>query len=319
MTAWNLQLSVRGSLCAVALSLFAGWATADPAALDCEEHCDRSGAGIAALLYLAGGLAGAVTVGATLYWGPGTILNLLRGRRWDDSRGVNSWLTVLMVYPVVMLVSVPALMVIGLIDRWISPVSWVLIVSVLGAWWAFLIYRFSSTLSATATASASAMERSDGASATGVSPRPTPPDAPGRDVRRGDIREVSSRAVHGRAPFSFSDTNSTVTPEQRLSIAEYVGRSNDLAVQQTRQTTTKPHEPASTAHEPEPLLPRPGGAEQDLALRRALSNLAAVSREQRADLQSQIRREVEALEKRDLPIGEVIVELQRIAHRAPFQ
>jgi hypothetical protein len=145
------------------------------------------------------------------------------------------------------------------------------------------------------------------------------------------IREVTHRTVHGRAQIAPSDPALQMTAEQRQAISDHVRLSNESAVEKARRrsvaSTPAPAEQLDALDSPQArgaeVLPRPSEQQssqdateikraQDIALRRALANLAAASRGRRADRRTQIERDVAALEQRGTPVEEVIIELQRL-------
>jgi len=143
------------------------------------------------------------------------------------------------------------------------------------------------------------------------------------------IREVTHRAVHGRAQIAPDEPDLQMTAEQRQAISDHVRLSNESAVEKARRrsvaSTPAPAEQLDALVSPQgrgaEVLPGPSeqqssqdGADlkraQDIALRRAVANLATASREQRTERRAQIELAVAALEQRGLSVDEVILELQ---------
>ncbi len=149
------------------------------------------------------------------------------------------------------------------------------------------------------------------------------------------VQSPTQRQASGSGALELSDPPPPLTEEVRRSIHDHVQRSNDLAVERAlaageaaaNHVGPSDHGEKSRLTSPPaalpPVLPSTSDAEgtnlqtQDIALRRALSNLAEISRAQRADRRAQIQREVAAIERRGLPIDEVIAEIERIARQAP--
>ena len=197
---------------AATIGILAVSAQAQTRYIECIEECARSAgdSGSVSPLYLVLGTLGLVAATVGFLRGPGTLLNLLQGRRWDDSRGENSWFTVLMLYPLVAVASIPALAVIGFIDKWFGPVGWPVWLGVLAAWWVFLVVKFTSN--PTKAPQAAEDERRADSPPSGpvrASQRSTP-----TEDERPAIRETSRRAVHGRAPFAVDDDSMTNTAAQ---------------------------------------------------------------------------------------------------------
>lgn len=199
---------------AATIGILAVSAQAQTRYIECIEECARSAgdSGSVSPLYLVLGTLGLVAATVGFLRGPGTLLNLLQGRRWDDSRGENSWFTVLMLYPLVAVASIPALAVIGFIDKWFGPVGWPVWLGVLAAWWVFLVVKFTSN--PTKAPQAAEDERRADSPPSGpvrASQRSTP-----TEDERPAIRETSRRAVHGRAPFAVDDASACMTSAAQL-------------------------------------------------------------------------------------------------------
>jgi hypothetical protein len=126
-----------------------------------------------------------------------------------------------------------------------------------------------------------------------------------------------------------ADRELKMTAEQRRPIADHVRLSNESAVDKARRRSVASaqapveHPGALDSGQARggEVLPRASEQQssqdateikraQDIALHRALANLAAASRERRADRRTQIERDVAALEQRGLSVDEVILELQ---------
>ena len=93
---------------------------------------------------------------------------------------------------------------------------------------------------------------------------------PAGDTARADytpIREVSTRAVHGRAPFAVPDEWAALTHEQRKRIADHVGRVNEREVSRAPPMAS-PHAesaPSSQTGSPPPIEDLATELRQELA------------------------------------------------------
>lgn len=171
-------------------------------------------------------------------------------------------------------------------------------------------------------------------------PRPVSPSA---DAPPGlaPIREVTARAVHGRAPFTVGDPELTITPTQRRAIEEHVRRKNLAAVGAAAAAdvstgTPAPERPAIPVDATVDALKvldrvRQGTPADARRMRTApvellleLARLHEMSRNQSTKTRAVVERRLQEIDAADLPWPEVAreveelfraVRLERIAER----
>ncbi len=108
-----------------------------------EDGCGGRGAGLWELLLFA--LACAVSLGVTVafIFVPGALWNLLRGRKPNDSRGLEQGMTfIFMIIPMVLLLSLPGICFAFLVNAVVGPISSFFFLGILCVWWGFLWWKF---------------------------------------------------------------------------------------------------------------------------------------------------------------------------------
>lgn len=135
--------------------------------------------------------------------GPGALWNRLTGRGWDDNKGIEGWMTVWgMVLPMLAVSAMPALLVVRIVDMIFGPFEFGPYVACVVLWWGYLWHLLKRSAGEATRESPSddpPVQRNE--TQTEASPALDP--APEKPRSRGDIREVSTRAIHGRAPIDL--------------------------------------------------------------------------------------------------------------------